>query len=46
MFIDSDDWFDKETTEQLVDAIIVEDLDVVRFNYVREFIAPRQLRGV
>ena len=38
MFIDPDDWFDIDTVEQLVSAIVDEDLDVVRFNYVREFL--------
>lgn len=38
MFIDPDDWFETDTVEQLVKAIIDDELDVVRFNYVREFI--------
>ncbi len=37
MFIDPDDWFDTDTVEQLVSAIEKDSLDVVRFNYVREF---------
>lgn len=38
MFIDPDDWLDTDTVEQLVEAISDGDLDIVRFNYVREFL--------
>lgn len=38
MFIDPDDWLDTDTVEQLVKTIIDENLDIVRFNYVREFL--------
>lgn len=38
MFIDPDDWLDINTVEQLVKEIIDGDLDIVRFNYVREFL--------
>ena len=37
MFSDPDDWFDLNTIETLVQEIENYDLDVVRFNYVREF---------
>ena len=38
MFIDSDDWFDKSTVQEVANLIIKEDVDVVRFNYVREYV--------
>ena len=38
MFMDPDDWFDTDTVEKLVKAIVDGDLDIVRFNYVREFL--------
>ncbi len=37
MFSDPDDWFDLYTIETLVQEIENYDLDVVRFNYVKEF---------
>ena len=37
MFMDPDDWIDLNTVEFLVDKIKQENLDVVRFNFVREF---------
>ena len=37
MFIDPDDWFDLDTLECLVEKIEEQDLDVIRFNYIREF---------
>lgn len=38
MFIDPDDWFDTNTVDTLVSEIEKHNLDVVRFNYVREFL--------
>ncbi|MBO5929442.1 MAG: glycosyltransferase family 2 protein [Clostridia bacterium] len=37
MFLDSDDWLDEQTIEILVKKVTEEQLDIVRFNYVREF---------
>ena len=37
MFIDPDDWLDLDTLECLTDKIEKYDLDVIRFNYIREF---------
>lgn len=37
MFSDPDDWFDLDTVEQAVALLEAEDLDVLRFNYVKEF---------
>ncbi|MBO5199770.1 MAG: glycosyltransferase [Clostridia bacterium] len=37
MFIDPDDWVDTNTVEKLVSEIEKHNLDVVRFNYVKEF---------
>ncbi len=37
MFLDPDDWLDLDTFEQLTARIKENDLDVVRFGYVREF---------
>lgn len=37
MFSDPDDWFDLDTVEQIVTLLEAEDLDVLRFNYVKEF---------
>lgn len=37
MFIDPDDWFDTDMAQALVQEIKEHDLDVVRFNYVKEF---------
>ena len=37
MFMDPDDWLDLGTIEILVDKINHENLDVVRFNFVKEF---------
>ena len=36
MFLDPDDWLDNDTFEELVPLIEKDDLDVVRFNYIRE----------
>lgn len=37
MFLDPDDWLDTDTFEKLAKNIQENDLDVVRFGYVREF---------
>lgn len=37
MFLDSDDWLEKQAIEILVNKIEVEPLDIIRFNYIREF---------
>ena len=37
MFIDPDDWLDLDTLECINDKIEEYDLDVIRFNYIREF---------
>ena len=37
MFIDPDDWLDLDTIERCMVYANNEDLDVIRFNYVREF---------
>ena len=37
MFLDPDDWLDKETFAELVEKIREHDPDVIRFSYVREF---------
>lgn len=37
MFLDSDDWLEKQAIEILVNKIEEEPLDIVRFNYIREF---------
>lgn len=37
MFVDSDDWIDKDTVGSLVGRADENQLDVIRFNYVREF---------
>ncbi len=37
MFLDPDDWLDKETFSELVAKIQESDPDVIRFSYVREF---------
>ncbi len=37
MFMDPDDWLDLDTVECLIEKINQNDLDYVRFNYVREF---------
>lgn len=36
-FVDPDDWLDPETFDECVKKIEKENVDVVRFNYVREF---------
>ncbi len=37
MFLDGDDWLDKDTVKTVAGCAEENDLDVVRFNYVREF---------
>lgn len=37
MFVDSDDWLDTDAVKTLVEHADKNDLDVIRFNYVREF---------
>lgn len=37
MFLDPDDWLDENTFQELVSRIRQDDLDVIRFGYVREF---------
>lgn len=37
MFLDPDDWLDENTFQELVFRIKQDDLDVIRFGYVREF---------
>ena len=37
MFLDPDDWLDEHTFQELVSRIRQDDLDVIRFSYVREF---------
>ncbi len=37
MFCDPDDWYDVDTVEQLAAHLTTENLDVLRFSYVREF---------
>ncbi|MBR2614401.1 MAG: glycosyltransferase [Clostridia bacterium] len=37
LFIDPDDWFEKNTVEILVNEIKGGDIDVLRFNYVKEY---------
>jgi glycosyltransferase EpsH len=37
MFCDPDDWYDVDTVEQLAAYLTAENLDVLRFSYVREF---------
>ncbi|MCR1839604.1 glycosyltransferase family 2 protein [Murimonas intestini] len=37
MFLDSDDWIDKETCKEVLDIALAEEIDVVMWGYVREF---------
>lgn len=37
MFMDPDDWLDIDTVENLVNKIQQDDLDVIRFNFIKEF---------
>lgn len=37
MFLDSDDWLDTDATEVLVALADKQNVDVIRFNYIREF---------
>ncbi len=37
MFVDSDDWLDTDAVETLVEHADKNNVDVIRFNYVREF---------
>lgn len=37
LFVDADDWLDPDMVESTAEILIREDLDILRFNYVREY---------